>query len=133
MHALFNGGSESARLAEAPSLLVFIPIMTSSEFRIMPCELSDMSECVDIFDEAFATDPAVLYLYPHCDPKVLKENSLKGYEKSYTAPGTKYFKAVNKRDRVRVSQPSPTLVTTGKAYLVGAFLCSNMIGIRLTT
>jgi hypothetical protein len=84
------------KLSSRSSLLVFIPSMTSSDFKIVPCELSDMSECVDIFDEAFATDPAVLYLYPHCDPKVLKDKSLKGYEKSYTAPGTKYFKAVNK-------------------------------------
>jgi len=69
--------------------------MTSSNFKIMPCELSDMSECVDIFDEAFATDPAMMYLHPRSDPKVLKEKSLKNYEKSYTAPGTKYFKAVH--------------------------------------
>ncbi|RDW63592.1 hypothetical protein BP6252_11137 [Coleophoma cylindrospora] len=60
----------------------------------MPCELSDMSECVEIFDEAFADDPAMMYLHPGSDPRVLKEISLKNYEKSYAAPGTKYFKAV---------------------------------------
>jgi len=70
--------------------------MTSFNFKIMPCELSDMSECVDIFDEAFATDPATMYLYPYCDPKVLKQKSLMSYKKSYSAPGTEYFKAVHK-------------------------------------
>lgn len=70
--------------------------MASSSFEILPCQLSDMSVCVDIFDEAFASDPTMTYLYPRCDPKALKERSLRNYEKSYTAPGIKYFKAVNK-------------------------------------
>jgi hypothetical protein len=54
-----------------------------------------MSTCVDIFNEAFATDPALLYFHPHSDPKMLKERSLKKYENSFTEPGTKYFKAVH--------------------------------------
>ena len=70
--------------------------MISSNFKIVPRELADMSEYVDIFDEAVATDPAMLYLYPHSNPKVLKEKSLKNYDNSYTAPGTKNFKAVHK-------------------------------------
>jgi hypothetical protein len=70
--------------------------MTSSNFEIVPCGLSDMSKCVDIFDEAFGTDPTMLYLYPRCDPKLLREKSLKNFEKSHTVPGTNYFKAVHK-------------------------------------
>lgn len=69
--------------------------MTSSNFKIVLCELSDMFECAEIFNEAFATDPAVLCLHPRSDPKVLKEKALKNYEKSYTAPGIKYFKVVH--------------------------------------
>lgn len=70
--------------------------MASSDFDIVPCELSDMSECLDIFNEAFATDPALLYFHPRSDPKVLREKSLKNYQKSYVTPGTRYFKAVQK-------------------------------------
>ncbi|RFU25007.1 hypothetical protein B7463_g11334, partial [Scytalidium lignicola] len=70
--------------------------MTSLDFKILPCELSDMSDCVDIFHEAFASDPIMAYLYPRCDLKALKKKSLKNYEKSYTAHGAKYFKAVHK-------------------------------------
>ncbi|OBT71905.1 hypothetical protein VF21_09198 [Pseudogymnoascus sp. 05NY08] len=53
-----------------------------------------MAVCADIFDEAFADDPAIIYLYPRSDPKVLKEKSIQNFEKSFTAPGVKYFKAV---------------------------------------
>lgn len=56
-----------------------------------------MSECVDIFEEAFASDHLMVYLHGHCDPNVLKEHSLKKYEKSYMAPGIKYFKAVDEK------------------------------------
>ena len=80
-----------------------------------------MSECVDIFDEAFATDPAVLYLYPHCDPKVLKEKSLKGYEKSYTVPGTKYFKVVNKETGSVFHSLLPRLLPWEKRTELGLF------------
>jgi hypothetical protein len=69
--------------------------MTPSNFGIVPCELSDMAMCVDIFNEAFAADPTMLYLHPYSDPKVLKERASEGFKKSYTAPGTKYFKAVH--------------------------------------
>lgn len=69
--------------------------MISSNFRIVPCELADMSVCVDIFDEAFAGDPAMLYLHPRSDPKVLKEISLRNFERSYAAPATYYFKAIH--------------------------------------
>lgn len=70
--------------------------MASSDFQIVPCNLSDMSECVNIFYEAFATDPTLMYLHPRSDLKVLKEKSLNDYEKSYMTPGTKYFKALHK-------------------------------------
>jgi hypothetical protein len=53
-----------------------------------------MAVCVDVFDEAFAGDPAITYLHPRSDPKVLKEKSLQNFEKSFTAPGVKYFKAI---------------------------------------
>ncbi|KFX90617.1 hypothetical protein V490_06365 [Pseudogymnoascus sp. VKM F-3557] len=68
--------------------------MSSSNFKIVPCEPGDMAVCVDIFDEAFAGDPAITYLHPRSDPKVLKEKSLQNFEKSFTAPGVKYFKAI---------------------------------------
>lgn len=68
--------------------------MASSNFKIMPCELADMAVCADIFDEAFADDPAIIYLYPRSDPKVLKEKSIQNFEKSFTAPGVKYFKVM---------------------------------------
>ena len=70
--------------------------MTSLNFKTVPCEMSDMPDCVDIFYEAFANDPTIIYLYPRSNPKGLKDKSLKDYEKSYTATGTNYFKAVNK-------------------------------------
>ncbi|KFY70498.1 hypothetical protein V499_09121 [Pseudogymnoascus sp. VKM F-103] len=68
--------------------------MAFSNFKVVPCELSDMTVCADIFDEAFADDPAIIYLYPRSDPKVLKEKSIQNFEKSFTAPGVKYFKVV---------------------------------------
>lgn len=54
-----------------------------------------MSECIDIYDEAFATDPVVAYQYPYPDPVELRDTSVKKYESSYTAPGVNYFKAVD--------------------------------------
>jgi hypothetical protein len=68
--------------------------MAFSSFKVVPCKLSDMAVCADIFDEAFADDPAIIYLYPRSDPKVLKEKSTQNFEKSFTAPGVKYFKAI---------------------------------------
>ncbi|KFY92116.1 hypothetical protein V498_05155 [Pseudogymnoascus sp. VKM F-4517 (FW-2822)] len=46
-----------------------------------------MATCADIFDEAFADDPAMTYLHPRSDPKVLKDKSIQNFEKSFTAPG----------------------------------------------
>lgn len=68
--------------------------MASSNFKIAPCELADMAVCADIFDEAFADDPAMIYLHPRSDPRVLKERSLQNFEKSFKAPGVKYFKSI---------------------------------------
>lgn len=73
--------------------------MTSSNFKIMPCELLDMAVCANIFDEAFADDPAMIYLHPRSDPKVLKEKSIQNFVKSFTAPGVKYFKAILDKTR----------------------------------
>ena len=70
--------------------------MTPSDFKIVPCELANISECVDIFDQAFANDGIGEYLYPDCDPKALREKALSNYQKSFTAPGVKYFKAIHK-------------------------------------
>jgi hypothetical protein len=69
--------------------------MSSSSFKIVPCDFSDMSECVDVFDEAFATDPIFIHFHPRSDPKVLKENDLKLYEEGYGKSWVKYFKAVD--------------------------------------
>lgn len=68
--------------------------MTSPGFEILPCELVDMAVCAEVFDEAFAGDPALIYLHPRSDPKVLKEKSVQNFERSFTAPGVKYFKVV---------------------------------------
>lgn len=75
-------------------LSVQLSNMAFSNFKVVPCELSDMAVCADIFDEAFADDPAIIYLYPRSDPKVLKEKSIQNFGKSFTAPGVKYFKAI---------------------------------------
>lgn len=69
--------------------------MASTNIKILPCEIADMEACVDIFNEAFAKDPIVYFMHPNSDPKVLKERSLKGYERSFASPGMKYFKAVD--------------------------------------
>ncbi|KFY05751.1 hypothetical protein V492_08317 [Pseudogymnoascus sp. VKM F-4246] len=68
--------------------------MASTNYKIVPCELSDMAVCADIFDEAFADDPAMIYLHPRSDPNVLKEKSIQNFEKSFSAPGVKYFKVI---------------------------------------
>jgi hypothetical protein len=73
--------------------------MTSSNFGVLPCQLEDMAMCAEIFDEAFADDPALIYLHPRSDPKVLKEKSVQNFEKSFTAPGVKYFKVIPKEAR----------------------------------
>jgi hypothetical protein len=78
--------------------------MASSNFKIVPCELADMAVCADIFDEAFADDPAIIYLYPRSDPKVLKDKSIQNFEKSFTAPGVKYFKAILEETRYDLYQ-----------------------------
>lgn len=66
---------------------------------MVPCGLSDMAVCADIFDEAFADDPAMTYLHPRSDPKVLKDKSIHNFEKSFTAPGVKYFKVIIEETR----------------------------------
>jgi hypothetical protein len=69
--------------------------MSSSIFELKPCEFSDMAECVDVFDEAFATNPYFIHFHPRSDQKILKENDLKLYEKSYEQDWVKYFKIVD--------------------------------------
>jgi hypothetical protein len=73
--------------------------MHSSSFDIVPCDFQDMAECVEVFNEAFADDPHLPYLYPNSDSKVLKERDLAMYESSYKEPATRYFKAVKKVSR----------------------------------
>ncbi|KAL3421584.1 hypothetical protein PVAG01_08030 [Phlyctema vagabunda] len=68
--------------------------MATFNFEITLCNFSDLSTCVEIFYEAFATDPNILNLYPRCDQKALKEKSLKGYEKSYATLEARFYKAV---------------------------------------
>jgi len=63
-------------------------------FKILPCELADMSVCIDIFDEAFARDPAVIYRHPRCDPRALRERALQKYAQNFAVSGTRFFKAV---------------------------------------
>ncbi|OBT61442.1 hypothetical protein VE03_08953 [Pseudogymnoascus sp. 23342-1-I1] len=53
-----------------------------------------MAVCADIFEEAFADDPAMIYLHPRSNPKALKDKSIHNFEKSFTAPGVKYFKTI---------------------------------------
>ena len=70
----------------------------------MPCELLDLAQldfatCVDLFDVAFLNDPATLYLYPRSNPNITRESRLKSCLKSFTAPETRYFEAVNAETR----------------------------------
>jgi hypothetical protein len=71
-----------------------------SKFTILPCELSDPPACASIFHSAFATDPTMLCLYVNCDPEALKAKTLKNYEKSFSKPGVRYFKAIDKNGYV---------------------------------
>lgn len=66
--------------------------MSPPNFRLAPCEFSDLAECVDVFNEAFVTDPNFVHFHPRSDPKVTKAHDLKGYEKSFKKPWVKYFK-----------------------------------------
>lgn len=55
-----------------------------------------MSTCIDIYNEAFAGDPMIVYFYPKTDKAELRERSLNGYKESFTGQkGARWFKAVD--------------------------------------
>lgn len=66
--------------------------MALSKFKVAPCELVDMLECVNILHEVFHSDPVMIYQYPDSDPGALREKSLRQHEIDFNAPGTHFFK-----------------------------------------
>ncbi|CAG8982445.1 hypothetical protein HYALB_00014069 [Hymenoscyphus albidus] len=69
--------------------------MASAGIKILPCEFIDMEVRVDIYNEAFADDPALYCMRPRADPIVVKKNTLENFQKGYEGPGMKYFKAID--------------------------------------
>lgn len=68
--------------------------MGTIKFKVVPCELNDMLECVEIFHDAFDGDPVMIHQYSGCDSQALKREFLRQHEIDYGTPETHFFKAV---------------------------------------
>lgn len=64
-------------------------------FEIQPANFEDMPEFVNIFQEAFAEDPNMRFMYPSTPLNVRLERSLKFHEKEFSMPGRRAFKVVD--------------------------------------
>ena len=64
-------------------------------FSLLPAEKGDLTELVEIFHEAFATDPEFSIIYGKCDTKEVVKSDVVGYEKEFDTPGRKFFKVVD--------------------------------------
>lgn len=69
--------------------------MSSSTWKVVPCEFSDLDECLDLYNEAFASDKNFLYFHPRSDPKVVRAGALERHQKSFGNDWVKYFKVVD--------------------------------------
>jgi hypothetical protein len=67
----------------------------SPQFTILPCTIEDMAACVDIFNDAFASDPALRYFHPRSDPVLLRERAVRAYETGFGKEGTRFFKVLD--------------------------------------
>lgn len=64
-------------------------------FSILPAEKADLTVLVEIFHEAFATDPMFSIIFGKCDRKEVIEADVVGYEKEFDTPGRRFFKLVD--------------------------------------
>jgi hypothetical protein len=64
-------------------------------FMILPAEKGDLPELVEIFHEAFATDPEFGIIYGKCDMKEVIKFDVVGYEQEYDTPGRRFFKLID--------------------------------------
>jgi hypothetical protein len=64
-------------------------------FTILPAEKEDLVTLVEIFHEAFATDPVFGLVNKNCDMKEVVRSDLVGFEKEFDTPGRKFFKLVD--------------------------------------
>ncbi|CAG8953153.1 hypothetical protein HYFRA_00003352 [Hymenoscyphus fraxineus] len=69
--------------------------MASAGIKILPCEFTDIEACVDIYNQAFADDPALYCMRPRADPILVKKTTLENFQKGYEGPGITYFKAID--------------------------------------
>jgi len=64
-------------------------------FSPLPAERGDLRELVEIFHEAFATDPEFCIIYQKCDMEEVIKSDLVGYEKEFDTPGRRFFKVAD--------------------------------------
>lgn len=64
-------------------------------FTILPAEKKDLLELVEVFHEAFATDPEFGIIYGNCDMKEVIKCDVVGYEEEFDTPGRRFFKLVD--------------------------------------
>lgn len=64
-------------------------------FTILPAEKGDLTELVELFHEAFATDPDFSIIYGKCDRKEVIKFDVVGYEEEYDTPGRRFFKLID--------------------------------------
>lgn len=64
-------------------------------FTILPAEKEDLTILVEIFHEAFATDPEVSLINANCDMNEVIRNDVERYEKEFDTPGRRFFKLID--------------------------------------
>jgi hypothetical protein len=64
-------------------------------FSLLPAEKGDLRELVEIFHEAFATDPEFSIIYQKCDMEEAIKLDVVGYEEEFDTPGRRFFKVVD--------------------------------------
>lgn len=79
-------------------------------FSLVPAEKADLAELVEIFHEAFATDPAFSIIFAKCDTKEVIQADVEAYEKEFDTPGRRFFKLVDGESGYVIFKPSLSLL-----------------------
>jgi hypothetical protein len=64
-------------------------------FTILPAEREDLATLVEIFHEAFATDPEFSVMNAKCDLNEVMKRDVEGYQKEFDTPGRRFFKLID--------------------------------------
>lgn len=75
--------------------LCFLTAIMASTFQISPASRSDIPELVKVALAAFKNDPIFLLMKQHCAPAEIQASDVQSYDRTFSDPGVRFFKAVD--------------------------------------